>query len=367
MSLKSVLFIGTFSPPVTGQSAAFELIYDRYQGPKYKVNKWPQNNSFLGKIFAHLKAFTLIVYYLVFKKIDFIYATTFSSLEGSISDFFLLSINKIFRKKVVIHLHGSQFRQVIEGASQPYKGILIQLFQGIDAAIVLSEGMKEHFSWLIPESKIYVVANYYDPILEAMDPSAKKPGEVLRIGYLSNLMYVKGILYLVDAVVDLHEKGHPVSLDIAGKYLDDYRMSGKELQEILERKIEGKPYITLHGALYAGAKMSFFQNIDVFVLPSFYRGEAQPLSIIEAYRSGCAVIACDINYISDLVKKESGFTVKTESAEAISEPILFYLTHPDILQRTKEYNVVLAEEKYYHTRYVKDVLSVFDLLYKPRI
>ena len=62
-----------------------------------------------------------------------------------------------------------------------------------------------------------------------------------------------------------------------------------------------KDGIFYHGPLYGMQKKDFLKALDIFVLPSFYASEAMPISIIEAMRSGCVIIATEHHYLPFLV------------------------------------------------------------------
>ncbi len=52
------------------------------------------------------------------------------------------------------------------------------------------------------------------------------------------------------------------------------------------------------------AKEAFFKSIDVFLFPTTYQYEAQPLVILEAMSYGLPVISTNCGYVQELVERQ---------------------------------------------------------------
>lgn len=357
-----VLFIGTFSPPITGQSFSFETSFQGYSGRKIKVNKTPLGNSLFLKSFTHFFVFFKVLFLFTFKRVDKVYMTTFSTIEGSVSDIMILFMCRLFKKKTVIHLHGSNFRQVIQTAPGFYRKMLIHAFKNVDKGIVLCDIMREQLDFLLPMEKIVVVPNFYDPYLESIQPDA--PGDaktkgILRVGYLSNLMYSKGILHLITAMEILHAEGVGLELHVAGKYMGDEDMSSKEIEESFQAKLRNNTWIKYHGVVRGEDKLAFYQQIDVFALPTFYAHEAQPISIIEALRAGCLILTTDYRYIPDLVSMENGWLVSIKSKQEIAGALsIISECDEGLLNKMRRENMRTAVEQYSLEKYLRRLHEV---------
>lgn len=357
-----VLFIGTFSPPITGQSFSFETSFQGYSGRKVKVSKTPLGDSLFLKSLTHFFVFFKVLFSLTFKRVDKVYMTTFSTIEGSVSDIPVLFLCRFFKKKTVIHLHGSNFRQVVQTAPGFYRKLLIHVFKGVDKGIVLSEIMREQLDFMLPPEKIAVVSNFYDPYLESIQPDIIASGQangLLKIGYLSNLMYSKGIIHLVEAIEGLHAKGIGLELHVAGKFMGDEYMSSKEIEEYFQAKGRNNAWIKYHGVVRGGDKLAFYERINVFALPTFYTHEAQPISIIEAMRAGCVIVSTHYKYIPDLVSKENGWLVSIKSKEEIASALtMISECGEDFLSRMRLKNMRTALEQYSLDNYLSRLHEV---------
>ncbi len=89
-----------------------------------------------------------------------------------------------------------------------------------------------------------------------------------------------------DTAEGLREAGVPCRLLLAGPVssANDHRV----LRERLDQAAELAQYF---GPVYGEDRRRFFQDIDVFLLPSLYRHETFGLVVGEALVSGCPVVA----------------------------------------------------------------------------
>jgi len=88
-----------------------------------------------------------------------------------------------------------------------------------------------------------------------------------------------------------------VSIDLAGGFAPERDFSSLEAQaEDLRRLVARLPSnvtATVHGAVETEAKEALLAAADVFILPTRYPNEGQPIAIIEALTSGLPVVATD--------------------------------------------------------------------------
>jgi len=141
----------------------------------------------------------------------------------------------------------------------------------------------------------------------------------LKILFLSNAMVEKGVLLLIRTVTSLNERcpeehiqlaivGEPESLAVA-ETLDHYR-----------NERQGVRYF---GAVHGPARRRFYEEAHVFCLPTWYRYEGQPISILEAYANACAVITTNQGGINDIFEEPSrGFLVEQQSQTSLEGAIL---------------------------------------------
>ncbi|WXO04912.1 hypothetical protein WHU45_04525 [Escherichia coli] len=105
--------------------------------------------------------------------------------------------------------------------------------------------MKEQYEQY-PKMKIFVVSNCYYG-LSTFETKLCFDKAELRLVYLSNLMYSKGIIHLIRAVKRCFKDGMALNLKIAGSISSDEYYSESELKDILFKELQGCDYIQYLG------------------------------------------------------------------------------------------------------------------------
>jgi glycosyltransferase involved in cell wall biosynthesis len=147
-----------------------------------------------------------------------------------------------------------------------------------------------------------------------MEAGAEKPANSagpLTLGHFGNLSRVKGLDTVIALFRDLRAGGAPVRLALAGP-----PAGPAEARLIAAAQAEFAADLDYRGALYGEEKSAFFRGLDVFLFPSRYANEAQPLVLFEAMAAGVPVIAACRGCIGDDVTPESGLVVAEEGAYA---------------------------------------------------
>ncbi len=109
----------------------------------------------------------------------------------------------------------------------------------------------------------------------------------LVIGMLSNLTREKGLDTFITLARQARAEGAEIKAILAGP------ADPAERAAIDAVVAELGGVLDYRGPLYGEAKTSFYREIDVFIFPTTYTNEAQPLVIFEAKAAGNAVISFD--------------------------------------------------------------------------
>jgi glycosyltransferase involved in cell wall biosynthesis len=124
-------------------------------------------------------------------------------------------------------------------------------------------------------------------------------------------------------------------------------------------------HVTIHGSVSNRSDIKeALLSSDVFLLPTYYPEEAQPLSIIEAMNAATPVVATDHAAIPEyVVHGENGYLVEKQSPKEIAKSILnlnnFSEWKSKALSARKKY-----EKMHSHNSVKKQFLSTLDLSYK---
>ena len=155
--------------------------------------------------------------------------------------------------------------------------------------ILLCDRMCQMFERQYPNAlRTVAIANAFcvqaDTALEALECASS--GGRLTIGFLSNLSSDKGVGTFLELAAKARAAGLAVDAVVAGapQAADDARSFAE--------MIAAAPYrVHVLGPVHGAAKARFFAMIDVFVFPTRYAHEADPLVVWEALAAGRPVIA----------------------------------------------------------------------------
>lgn len=339
-----VLFFGPFPDPLTGQSISFRQAYLSFNQKKllFDTNKFKKSKA-LNSIFCLIT----LPFVFVTNSFDKVYFTSSRSSLGFLKDFQLLVLSKIFRKKVINHLHGADFLEFYSNSGL-LKKIIYWSYNKINLSIVLLPSMINQYSDF-KKMKIEVLSNCYS--LEYLNSKVTFFQKQKQIVFLSNLIYSKGIFIFLKAAEDILNQNNKVIVKIAGKPMSDSIMSGKTLKSRFETISENLKNKFPNRFFYLGIvrgkqKKELLRNSSIYILPTFYKTEAFPISIIEAMYFGNVIITTDHNYLKDIVSKKNGFLCKPKSVNDLVNKTLLLLENEHICQEIQKHNHIEATNKY---------------------
>jgi glycosyltransferase involved in cell wall biosynthesis len=141
----------------------------------------------------------------------------------------------------------------------------------------------------------------------------------------------KGYLDIIEALRLLKEKYfiEDFHCDFCGEFLmsddtinfDDIEAAERHFfQKIQEYKLGSN--VSYKGLVKGFEKQSILAKSGIFILPTYYHSEAQPLSILEAMSAGLIVISTNYRAISDMViNDQTGIIVSPKSPEELAYAI----------------------------------------------
>ena len=231
------------------------------------------------------------------------------------------------------------------------------LLRNVGAVIVLGESQRDIFKDVVVAEKIKCVPNFAADFLfisqRALDKKFDSNRNVQFL-FLSNLLSGKGYQELLDAYLGLDEctRAH-TTLHFAGAF------GSAESERRFLAQIKGHINITYHGVVLGDVKRQLFHEAQVFCLPTYYAFEGQPISILEAYASGCAVITTNHSGICDIFRHEvNGYEVKVRSANAVEGALRRALRNPAELHEIGLRNRRIAETEYRERKYSDSVWEI---------
>ena len=165
------------------------------------------------------------------------------------------------------------------------------------------------------KEKVFLTPNS----IEVPDKCDLAPKAYIKVGFIGNILPTKGIFELTEAVASLNNN---TELNIVGIGSEDVI---DHIKTLAGEKLGDK--IKIIGRLPNKEAVKLMESLDIIVLPTYYEGEAFPISILEAMSHGKLVISCARAAIPDMLTAldgtACGIIVNEKSAQEIADAILY--------------------------------------------
>ncbi len=355
-SQNRIFFLSQFPPPYHGLSNATQTLFSSAISQKYAFQKCNM---------MRWSSTPKVIFATIFARSDLFYLTNSQTVVGNLRDLILVAIVALRRKKIVVHLHGGYYKRLYTdrfGPLQKWGNRL--LFRSVDKAVVLGHSLRNMFEDVLPAEKVVVVHNcvasdsLIDNMAFANKVEALKAKSNLTVLYLSNFILEKG-WFEVLKVASLC-KGGPskVHFLFVGQFYsrkDNYLFFDFVKENRLEKCVEYR------GVVFGESKTAILRESDVFILPTRYSREGQPLSIIEAMGNGLAVICTPHSGIPDLVTDGvNGFFLEQQDTAGMKSALDKLFGDRELLARMAVSNRNRVFREFTQERYILGIENVFD-------
>lgn len=361
-----LIFVGPLPPPILGESIALQSLYNseklhrHYDVKKINLNRKdferPGALSF-EKLFRDSFAIMYTAYLSIRMKHPILYISISQTKMGLLRDCVMIQACKIIgHGKAVSHLHGNNLGGTIDATTGMTRKFIVNSLEKIDVGIVLGEKLASNYRGHV--KRVEVVSNGIpaDFILKSEVVPNKKKGP-LSLLYLSNLMFEKGYVELIKATTALIQEGYDLRLDLVGGIQNE-----REFQEV-KRYIEDNnmnELIQYHGLKQGEEKKRFFLKSDLMALPTKYRVEGQPMSIIEGMAAGLPIISADRGIIAELIK-DCGVVIEP-TVEGVKAAIKDLVVDDAERMRLGRISRETYEAFYTEDKYTDSLVAIFDEL-----
>lgn len=298
-----------------------------------------------------------------------------SFLRSGLPHWLLCLLNP--RARIALALHGSVFMQWQESSLE--LRVFRSLLRCSDCVTVLGSNQKSRLVELgVPEQNIHILLNTCTLEIADQDSVYNRYSELiehddapLRILHLSLLLESKGYPEFLEALEQLSKENlpRPIEAVLCGPlsfsaYCRRFITESMKV-EWINRKIASineSPQVRVRWIRGAQGveKQQLFDNSHLFVFPSTFPVEAQPLVIVEAMASGCAILTSTAGEIPSTVDSDCAELLSLPTSEMVSQAIRRYVEHPERLRAMGRAGVQRAKSVFAIDRYVQEWESLWN-------
>lgn len=296
-----VLMVGPFPPPTHGLSVVVESLAGQIGGFARVVKADMSSGSLQRGVKYHLRrigrTFAAMARILRYAGKGAAVYIAIAGGKGNVYFIFLTWLARLCNYKIFIDHHSYSYINSDD--------VLVRLLTSAAGPAanhtVLSAGMGRQLAQRYGlKGPLHIVSN---AARVAPGPAPQPHSGPLRVGFLANLTWDKGLAEVLALRQSAAEFGIDMTVDLAGP------ANGDEHRAITEAVESAKGGIVWHGPLYHEQKTAYYRSLDLFVFPTRYVNEAQPLVLFEALANGVPVVSVGRGCIADDITPELGIVV----------------------------------------------------------
>lgn len=289
-----ISFLGPIAPPISGPGVKNEMMLN-----------WLLSNSDLEINIINTQGFKLNAKLLL----SFIKNKIIVLSVSKNGRFLLIPLCFLFRKKVFLFPAGGSFDEEIK--SLP--GILKRLFLVSTNCIVATYPQTKKLQKGLQDLKFSNVKYFPNPRFINNYKAEVKFQDVFRIIFLSKIRETKGPLLLINALERVREGNPRIKI-----YLDFYGLIDDSFKDKFLNSLSVNAYNKYNGLIQPDEVQSIISQYNLFVLPTFYKGEGVPGALLEAMMTGIPIITTDFTGVEELItNNENGFVIQQNNQDEL--------------------------------------------------
>jgi glycosyltransferase involved in cell wall biosynthesis len=303
-----IVMVGPFPPPIHGMAAINASVLDHLRTSDISplvmdLSAKNLDRRFLSQLSRLFKVLCALVRFFATRNLRG--AILYMSVSGGLGKIYEIGFAMLARfKEMRIFLHHHSFAYLDRYDAIAYALINTAGFSSVQ--IVLSAKMAERLTKIYKAAKTVSISNAVFCVANKMPPH-KPCFSLQRIGFIGNISIDKGVLIFLDLMKAIEAENLSLRAMLAGPFTD----------VSIERTVQVR-LSTMHTVEYVGPKFGtdkndFFNDIDVFVFPTQYANEAEPLTVLEAMSHGVPVITYGRGCIPEILTEVCGKVIDTNS------------------------------------------------------
>lgn len=303
---KTIGMVGPFPPPRHGVANVNEAMGQLAAQAGFQVSRFDTAPSSLrrswsvrlGRLLRFMKAGLAAARFSLRDR----GATVYYSLSGGwglLYEAACVAGTRLLRGKVVVHHHSFRY---LDAPFWPMS-LLVRTAGPGALHVVLGPDMAGKLRERYPTARnVFVLSN---AVFLGGIPVGLPARPLEKIGYLANLSAAKGLADVIETITQSNAAGLPLRFVVAGPFED------LSAESAFKSRMASLPNLEYMGPVYGADKEKFYQGIDLFIFPTRYPHEAEPLVVLEALAHGRPVIAFGRGCIPALLAGGVGRAVPT--------------------------------------------------------
>ena len=345
ITAQKVLMIGVYYKNAAGGMASVIKYYEKYFDNLQYIPSWRDKHPVV-KIYYAFKAYLMVLFKLIFnRKIKIVHIHTAADRSFKRKSKFV-SLAKAFDKKVILHIHGSRFKDYYNESKNKKK--IIRNLQKANKLAVLSHSWKDWFINIgIDSEDIIVLNNIVDyPIIKNVQKEDK-----VKLLFLGEIGQRKGVFDIIEVLGKNREYfKDKIILKIGGN---------KEVQKLIKKLEDYKlsDFVKFEGWISGEKKIHLLNWTDILILPSY--NEGLPIAILEAMSYGKAIISSPVGGIPEIVMHgQNGILVKPGNQNELFNAICFFIKNKDEIKTfgNKSKEII---QPYFPEAVLSDLLKIY--------
>lgn len=362
MKKKKVMILGKTPPPFMGPAVATLILLKSELAQTFnlihvntKINDDLRN---IGKFNFRKLWNNISLYTTMFSKIrsgkpNLILIPISQSTIGFLKDSIFIWIGILCRKKILLHLRGSDFRRWLNSTSKLNRFFVKKTIAKTNGVIVLGNNLKPLFKDLIPDDNIYVCPNGGTYVFKenTIENKAK-----IKLLYIGNLLPGKGIEDVLSSLTKLPtEILNKIELTVKGEFLV-YDTKIKCLQIVSDNNLP----VEFMSASHPISKFDLLSDADIFLFPP-REPEGHPWVIIEAMAASLPIISTDQGaIIESVIDGSNGFIVPPFQPDIIADKIKLLVSDPILRKKMGAESLNYYKKEFTEERMVEKLTNIFN-------
>jgi glycosyltransferase involved in cell wall biosynthesis len=270
------------------------------------------------------------------------------SYKGSFyRKYYVSRLCKKHNKKVIIHLHGSEFKDFYNSGNKKRKEQIKELFSIVDTTVVLGHDWEKFIYSIVSTANVSVINNAIS-LPNINEKVVRKDRTLLFLGVL---IQRKGVIDLLQTVKRLcDEEINNFKLLIAG--------SGEEENKLREFAKKNKivDRVDFLGWITNEQKAELMRKSDILVLPSY--NEGLPIAILEAMSYGLPIVSTNVGSIAEAVS-DNGFLVKPGDVDSLTRSLKMLICNDEVFVKQSRESRKIAEKKFSEEIFFEKIKKIY--------